>query len=72
MTKLREVLKDKNNNLCKQYKSSAISGSRMFKKCYICKIEKNCDNFGKSNSSSDGLRYECKTKKRQTTIAPLL
>lgn len=68
MTKLREVLKDKNNNLCKQYKSSVISGSKMFKKCYICKNEKSCDNFGKLSSSSDGFKYDCKECRKEYNL----
>jgi len=58
---LREVLKDENYFVFKEYKNSAIKGNReMSKICYKCKNEKPYDNYGRLTSSPDGLRYDCK------------
>ena len=59
-------VKTKNKYCVKVYKYSAISGS--MKTCYICKLEKSTDCFGKLKNSSDGFRYDCKDCRREYRI----
>jgi len=47
------------------YKSSAISGSKMSKQCCKCKKEKVVECFGKLANSPDGLRYDCKSCRKE-------
>lgn len=37
----------------------------MSKTCYKCKVEQSLNNFGKLNSSPDGLKYDCKMCRKQ-------
>jgi hypothetical protein len=38
------------------------------KSCYICKLEKSLDCFGKLKNSRDGLRYDCKDCRKEYRI----
>lgn len=38
------------------------------KTCYICKLEKSTDCFGKLKNSNDGFRYDCKDCRREYRI----